>query len=170
MLCLGINAVSCAAVVIAVLLIRPAGLHQRQVSRSEGEKIRLRRLPVFPLLLSLLLVNVVVMVSGMNMNVVITALVTETHGGGPEHLGLAHALNAIGAVAGGLFLARLRSLSFATLTPVCLIFAVALAANALAPNLVWLMTLAPVLGLGIGLFQGTLTASAQSLVPPLPFS
>ncbi|MDQ0693086.1 MFS transporter [Arthrobacter sp. W4I7] len=164
--CLGINAVSYAAVVIAVLLIRPADLHQRQVSRGGGEKIRLRRLPVFPLLASLLLVNVVVMVSGMNMNVVITALVTETHGGGAEHLGLAHALNAVGAVAGGLFLARLRSLSFATLTPVCLIFAVALAANALAPDLVWFMTLAPVLGLGIGLFQGTLTASAQSLVPP----
>ncbi|WP_426228193.1 MFS transporter [Pseudarthrobacter sp. DSP2-3-2b1] len=164
--CLAINAVSYAAVVIAVLLIRPADLHGRQSSRRGGEKILLRKLPVFPLLLALLLVNVVVTVTAMNMNVVITALVTETLGGGAEQLGAAHALNAVGAVVGAFFLARLRSLSFRTLAPVCVIFGVALAANALAPSLAWFLALAPVLGLGIGLFQATLNASAQSLVPP----
>jgi len=164
--CLAINAVSYVAVVIAVLLIRPADLHRRQSPRGSAEKILLRRLPVFPVVAALLAVNSVVAVTAMNMNVVITALVLGTHGGGAEHLGAAHALNAVGAVVGALILTRLRSLAFATLAPVFLVFGVALAANALAPSLVWFLALAPVLGLGIGLFSGTVNASAQSLVPP----
>ncbi|GAA3668989.1 MFS transporter [Arthrobacter ginkgonis] len=164
--CLAINAVSYVAVVIAVLLIRPADLHRRQSQRGSAGKILLRRLPVFPVVAALLAVNIVVAVTAMNMNVVITALVTGTHGGGAEHLGAAHALNAVGAVIGAVILTRLRSLSFATLAPVFLVFGVALAANALAPSLAWFLALAPVLGLGIGLFSGTVNASAQSLVPP----
>ncbi len=164
--CLIINAGSYAAVVTALLMIRPAELFARTEKGAPRIKIRFRELPNFHLLVILLIINSLVTIAAMNMNIVLTALVTETHGGGAEHLGLTHTLNAIGSVAGAFILARYRALSFRTLTPALAVFAVALALNAAAPTLLFLLLMAPVLGLGIGLFHGVINASAQSMVPP----
>lgn len=166
--CLLINAATYVAVLVAVLLIRPAELHAR--IRPEGARptVRenLRVIRSNRALVVILVVNVVVTLAAMNMNVVLTSTVSLTFGGDAGELGATHALNAVGAVTGGVLLARYTRLGAATLVPACLIFAATLAVNAAAPSLLLFLLAAPLLGIGIGVYQGVVSGAAQGESEP----
>ncbi|MDY7104490.1 MAG: MFS transporter [Actinomycetota bacterium] len=138
--------------------------------RPEGEKIStLRNLGAVAAnrpLLAVLLVNVVVTLGAMNFNVVLTSVVSLQFDGAATALGAAHALNAIGAVVGALAVTLVARVRPSTLVPACLVFAVALAVNASMPTLGLLLLAAPVLGIGLGVYQSVLNSAAQSVTPP----
>jgi MFS family permease len=113
----------------------------------------------------LLIVNVIVTIAAMSMNVTLTSIVTLSFEGDAGALGAAHALNAVGAIAGGLILARFRVVHIATLVPACLAFATVLLVNAAAPSLVYFLIAAPLLGLGLGFYSGVLNSAAQNAAP-----
>ncbi|HUG51653.1 MAG TPA: MFS transporter [Terrimesophilobacter sp.] len=166
--CLFLNAASFGAIVLALLLIRPADLHPRP--RPEGVRVStlatIRGLGRNRPLVVLLAVNVIVTMFAMNMNVVLTAVVTLDFSGDAGELGLTHTLNAIGAIAGGLLLTRARSVRVPLLVPACLGFAFVLVVNAAVPTLLLFLVVAPVLGLGLGFYQGVLNSAAQVASPP----
>ncbi len=166
--CLLINAASYLAAVLALLLIRPATLHARPRAESASRSVlaALREVLGNRPLVVLLVVNVAVTVTAMNMNVVLTSIVYLGFGGDAGALGATHALNAVGAILGGLLVAGLRTSRVSYLVPGCLAFAVALAVNAAAPSLTLLLVLAPVLGLGIGTYQGLIYSAAQVSAEP----
>jgi len=117
-------------------------------------------------LLALLAVNVLVTVGAMSFTVIITAVVALQFGGDASALGAAHALNAIGAVLGALLVTALHRVAPRTVVPAVLVFAAVLAINAVAPNLTVLLLVAPILGIGLGIYQSTLNAAAQAAAPP----
>lgn len=166
--CLLINACSYAGVFLALLLIRKRMLHPRPrvetgpVSTwSTIKEVRFNR----PLLV-LLIVNVIVTLTALNMNVVLTSVVSLSFAGTAVALGATHAFNAVGAIVGGLLVTRIRLVRVLTLVPACLVFAAALAVNSVAPNLAIFLAVAPLLGLGLGLYQGVLNSAAQGASPP----
>jgi MFS family permease len=117
-------------------------------------------------LLVVLVVNVVVTLTALNMNVVVTSVATLGYGADASQLGLLHALSAVGAVLAGYVLTRVDRIRAATLGPACLILSAALALNAAAPSLVWFTLAGPLLGIGIGVYQGVLQSAAQAAAPP----
>lgn len=153
---------------IAVLLIRPADLHARILPEGRRATVRenLREVRSNRTLLVILVVNVIVTVAAMNMNVVLTSVVSIGFDGDAGALGATHALNAVGAVIGGVLLTRYAKLGAATLVPACLLFAATLAVNAAVPTLALFLVAAPLLGLGLGVYQGVLNSSAQQESPP----
>jgi MFS family permease len=166
--CLIINAVTYVVVLIAVLLIRTSDLHARIMPEGRRATVRenLRAVRANRTLVVILVVNVVVTVAAMNMNVVLTSVVAIGFEGDAGALGATHALNAVGAVVGGVLLTRYAKLGAATLVPACLLFAATLAVNAAAPDLALFLIAAPLLGLGIGVYQGVLNSSAQQESEP----
>ena len=166
--CLLINAASYLAAVIALLFIRPASLHPRPRAESADRSVRaaLRAVLGNRPLTVLLVVNVAVTVTAMNMNVVLTSIVYLGFGGDAGELGAVHALNAVGAIVGGLLVAGLRTSRVSYLVPGCLAFGAALAVNAAAPSLVLLLAFAPLLGLGLGTYQGLIYSAAQVSAEP----
>ena len=166
--CLLINAGSYLAAVFALLLIRPASLHPRPRARPEDRSIgsALRGIWDNRPLVVLLVVNVVVTVTAMNMNVVLTSIVYLGFDGDAGQLGATHALNAVGAVLGGILVAALRTSRVSYLVPGCLMFGAALALNASAPSLTLLLVFAPLLGLGLGTYQGLIYSAAQVSAEP----
>ncbi|MCW4384633.1 MFS transporter [Salinibacterium sp. SYSU T00001] len=166
--CLLINAATYLAVLVAVLLIRPGDLHARIRPEGRGPSVRenLRAIRSNRALVVILVVNVVVTLAAMNMNVVLTSTVSLGFGGDAGELGAAHALNAVGAVVGGVLLARYARLGASTLVPACLLFSATLAVNAAAPSLLLFLFAAPLLGIGIGVYQGVLSGAAQGESEP----
>lgn len=166
--CLVLNAASNVIVLLSMLLIRTSKLIPRRASGEKpatfGEALReVRR--NFDLRV-VLIVNTVVTLAAMNMNVVLTSAVSITFAGDAGQLGLMHALNAVGAVVGGYLLTRTESVSAVTFGPAMLVFSVTLAISAAAPGLLWFILAAPLLGIGIGLFQGVVQSAAQTASPP----
>lgn len=166
--CLVINAASYLVVLAALLSVRPTRMFARPA--PEGERTSLlgdirasaRNRP----LLVLLLVNVFVTIAAYNFNVVLTAAVTLEFGGDAGALGATHALNAVGAVIGGLVVAWAVRVRVVTIVPALVGFAVALAINAAAPTLQLFLFAAPVLGIGIGVYQAVMQSAAQGASPP----
>lgn len=166
--CLLINAASYACVFVAMLMIRTAELHARILPEGRRATVRenLRQVRSNRALMTILIVNVVVTIAAMNMNVVLTSVVSISFDGDAGALGAAHALNAVGAVVGGVLLTRYAKLGATTLVPACLLFAGTLAVNAAAPDLALFLVAAPLLGIGIGVYQGVLNSAAQQESPP----
>lgn len=166
--CLFINAISFGAVVIALLLIRPRRLHMRPLpdGARASTLATIGRLAHNRPLLILLIVNVIVTVFAMNMNVVLTTVVTLDFGGDARELGLVHTLNAIGAITGGILLTRARHVGVSLLVPACFAFALVLLINAAIPTLLLFLVVAPLLGLGLGFYQGVLNSAAQGASAP----
>jgi len=161
--CMLINAGSFLFVFVSVLLIRPSRLHPRE--RRVRSDSRPPRRPNRPLA-TLLVVNTVVALLAMNLGLVLTSTVALTFDGDATAVGAAHALNAIGAIVGGIVAAGRASVSVRSLTAACTLFGVSLLANAAAPTLPVFLMAGPLLGLGVGYYQGVLNAAAQASVPP----
>jgi MFS family permease len=164
--CLLINASSFLLVFVSVLLIRPSRLHTRSTSapRAPGRdrRVLLRSRPF----VTLLVVNVVVALFSLNLLLVLTSTVTLTYGGDATAVGAVHALNAVGAISGGLIAAARASVTVRSLALASAGLGAVLLLNAAAPTLPILLMLGPLLGLGVGYYQGILHAAAQASVPP----
>ncbi|QEW04572.1 MFS transporter [Microbacterium lushaniae] len=164
--CMVINAASFLVVLVAVACIRPSRLHPRPRlgqahKRAAGTPLRNRDF------VTILVVNSAIALLAMNMMVVITSSVTLGFSGDATMVGAAHALNAVGAIVGGMLAATPVSVSMRSLVWACGGFGLALLANAAAPTLAVFLVIAPILGVGIGYYQGILQAAAQASVPPV---
>ena len=164
-MCMVVNAASFVVVFASIAAIRPSRLHRRpkgEQSQSARASSPLRRRPF----VILLIVNVVVALLALNLMLVLTATVTLTFAGDASSLGAVHALNAVGAIIGGVLAAVPSSVSLRSLATGCVVLGSAFIVNALAPTLSILLLLGPILGLGVGFYHGTLNAVAQSSVAP----
>jgi MFS family permease len=161
--CMLVNAASFLLVFLSILLIRPAELHARVRATPSAEprkRYRSRSLD------TLLIVNVVVALLALNLMLVLTSTVTLTFRADAGAVGAAHALNAVGAIAGGLVAAANTRVSVRSLALACGAMAIALLVTASAPTLALFLLAGPILGLGVGYYQGILNAAAQVTVPP----
>jgi MFS family permease len=163
--CMVANAASYAVVLGAIALIRPSRLHPRPRSKrgTDAASAPLRRNRGF---VTILVVNSVVALLALNLMLVITSTVSLGYAGDATSVGAAHGLNAIGAIVGGMLAATPISVSARSLVLACAGLGAGLLANAAAPDLTVFLVLAPLLGLGVGYYQGILQASAQASVPP----
>lgn len=165
--CLAINAAACAVAFLALVWVRPARLHARRINAVRATTWEnLRVVGANRPLVALLIVNVLVTIAAMNMNIVITSTVTLDFDGGAGELGLAHVINAVGAVVGAAVVARAAAIGVGALAPAAVCLAVALAVNGAAPSLTAFLWLAPILGIGVGVYNAVLQSAAQSSVAP----
>ena len=164
--CMLLNSVAYLLVFVSILLLRTARFHTRakRASSADGpaRQTLLRNRPFAVLLV----VNVIVALLSLNLMLVLTSTVTLTYGGDAAAVGAVHALNAIGAIIGGLLAAARASVGVRSLIIACTGLGLALAANAAAPTLPFFLMLGPVLGLAVGYYHGILQAAAQASVPP----
>lgn len=163
--CMLLNAASFVIVFLLILLIRPRSLHPRPVV-DHRERAGVRAMLRHRSLVTLLVVNSTVALLAMNLMLVLTSTVTLTYHGDATSVGAVHALNALGAIVGGVLAAVPAAASVRSLAVGCLVLGGALGVNAAAPTLGVFLVLGPVLGLGVGLYQGLLNAAAQASVPP----
>lgn len=163
--CMVINAISYVVVFIAIAFIRPSRLHPRsRVEPAQGiAPVTLVQNRSF---VTILVVNIAVALLSLNLMLVITSTVSLTFEGDALMVGAAHALNAVGAIVGGMLAAVPSWVSVRSLVLGCAGLGAALLANAASPNLTVFLVLAPLLGLGVGYYHGVLQAAAQSSVPP----
>lgn len=172
--CILINAGAYLLVFASRRLIRPATLHLRtseagdadppaaaQSGRPASAPFRRNRN-----VNTLLAVNGMVSLLAMNFGLVLTSTVDLSYGGDAAAIGAVHALNALGGVVGGILAARRRLVTVRSLVPATTLFAATLALNAAAPTLTLFLVFAPLLGVGIGYYQGIISAAAQQAVPP----
>jgi hypothetical protein len=159
-----VNALSFLLVFLSIAVIRPGQLHPRASrARSADRPYRVRD---DRSLLTLLVVNAVVALLALNLMLTLTSTVALTFGGDATAVGVAHTLNAVGAILGGVVAASRASVSVRSLTAACTGLGLALLATALAPTLPVFLALGPLLGLGVGYYHGVLNAAAQVSVPP----
>ncbi|NKX52740.1 MFS transporter, partial [Arthrobacter deserti] len=115
---------------------------------------------------TLLAVNGMVSLLAMNFGLVLTSTVDLSYGGDAAAIGAVHALDTLGGVVGGILAARRRVVTVRSLVPATTLFAATLALTAAAPTLTLFLVFAPLLGVGIGYYQGIISAAAQQAVPP----
>lgn len=166
--CILINSAAYALVFASRLLIRPREMHPRASSRSEKSESAPSEVATSGRrdIVTLLTVNIMIALLATNFGLILTSTVSLTFQGDASAVGAVHALNAVGAVVGGILASRPRTLSMRSLIPATLLFGITLALNAAAPALLLFLMAAPVLGLGIGFYQATLNAVAQQSVEP----
>src|SRR5690606_383083 len=100
---------------ISRLLIKPTTLYPRIPQELTGnETNRFKRSRDVN---TLLIVNVIVSLLAMNFGLVLTTTVNLSYGGDATTVGAVHTLNAVGALAGGIFAARKRKVSVHSLIP-----------------------------------------------------
>ncbi len=99
--CMLLNAASFLLAGVSLLLIRPGRLHVRP-RRDGAGAVRTPDLLRDGTLSTLLVVNTVIALLAMNFGLVLTATVSLSYGGDAAAVGATHALNAIGAIVGGL--------------------------------------------------------------------
>lgn len=162
--CMLVNALSFLLVFLSIAVIRPEQLHRR-ASRPRAADRRYRVREDRPLV-TLLIVNAVVALLALNLMLTLTSTVALTFGGDATAVGVAHTLNAVGAILGGVLAASRASVSVRSLTAACAGLGLSLLATALAPALPVFLALGPLLGLGVGYYHGVLNAAAQVSVPP----
>lgn len=114
----------------------------------------------------LLAVNAAIALLALNLNIVLTSMVSLTFHGSATSVGLNHALNAVGAVAGGLVATALPRVSSGALATGCALLGATLFTSALPGTLPLFLLLAPVLGLGFGFYTAVINAAAQAAAPP----
>jgi MFS family permease len=163
--CMLFNAGSFLLVFLSILLIRPSRLHAREV-RTRKDAAPRRPMRYSRALVTLLVVNAVVALLALNLMLVLTATVTLTFHADATAVGVVHTLNAFGAIAGGVIAAGRASVSVRSLALACAGLGLGLLAHAAAPGLPVFLALGPVLGLGVGYYQGVLNAAAQVSGPP----
>ncbi|OZC53675.1 hypothetical protein CH267_15840 [Rhodococcus sp. 06-621-2] len=165
--CFSINAAGYVTVVIVLCSLNSRQFVQRRTGAAR-HKLRtdVKILAAVPGLRALFGVNAAVTVLALNFMVVVTAMVTVTLGGSATELGAAHALNAVGAVVGGLAVSSRARIATATVAIGALMLGSALALAAISPNLVAYLIVSPMLGLGLGAYQSSINARVQSLSPP----
>lgn len=163
--CMLLNAASFLLVGVSLLFIRPSSMHPRP-ARSGTAPVRSIDFLRDRSISTLLIANVIIALFALNFGLVLTATVDLSYGGDASSVGAVHALNAIGAIIGGLIAAALHRVTVRSLILATSAFGVALLLNAAAPTLPLFLLAAPVLGLGIGYYQGVLNAAAQSSAPP----
>lgn len=159
---MAVNAASFVVVFGLLLLIRPRSLFERPASAEpEGFSGEMGRS-----MATVLIVNSAIALLAMNFMVTLTAVVSIDFAGSAATLGAAHALNAAGGIAGGLIAAAIGRMSMLTLGAALTGFGAAILLNAAAPSLILFLVASPLLGAGLGFYQGTLNAIAQQIVPP----
>src|SRR5690606_37504897 len=90
-------------VFVALLLLRGARMYERSARSSPAAPVTarsalLRNRPF----VTLLIVNVIVALLSLNLMLVLTSTVTLTYAGDATAVGAVHALNAVGAIVGGI--------------------------------------------------------------------
>ncbi|MDQ2662195.1 MAG: MFS transporter [Actinomycetota bacterium] len=163
--CMLLNAASFLLAGLSLLFIRPSSMHPRP-ARFGTAQVRSIDFLRDRSISTLLIANVVIALLALNFGLVLTATVDLSYGGDASSVGAVHALNAIGAIVGGFIAAALSRVTVRSLILATSAFGVALLLNAAAPTLQLFLLAAPVLGLGIGYYQGVLNAAAQSSAPP----
>ncbi len=113
-----------------------------------------------------LLANIAITFFALNMAVVVTAMVTLSFEADADALGAAHALNAVGAVVGGVLVTRIVWVSARTVVPACLVLGASLLAAGLTGNLTLFFVVSPLLGIGLGVYQAVTTTAIQTETPP----
>jgi MFS family permease len=166
--CFAINAASFGVVVVALLSLRAGELRPRPRAAREPGQARqgLRYAWGQPELRNVLLGNATIGVLAFNFFIVITGMVQFTFGAGGLATGIAHASNAIGAVAGGLLVGRVVARSERRLDLVCVAFGLALLACGAAPSLPVFVLLGPALGLTIVVYQVSVQARIHRVADP----
>lgn len=162
--CMLVNAASYLVVFVVIAAIRPRTLHRRPVADPSAAAapppLRNRDF------ITLLIVNVAIALLALNLMLVLTSTVTLTFAGDATAVGVVHALNAVGAIVGGMLAAVPASTTIRTLAGGCAALGATLLLNAMAPTLWVFLLQGPLLGLGVGYYHGVLNAAAQAAVPP----
>ncbi|WP_166983071.1 MFS transporter [Paramicrobacterium fandaimingii] len=163
--CMLLNAAGYLFAGLMLFAIRQRSLHARAPAAS-GPKLTLRRFVRDRSIATLLIVNVVIALFALNFGLVLTSTVDLSFGGDATSVGFVHALNAVGAIGGGILAASRPAIGVRSLIVALSVFGVALMVNAAAPTLGVFLLVSPLLGFGIGCYQGVLNAAAQSSAPP----
>lgn len=161
--CLLANAVSFVLVLVLMLFVHPR--EERLARRVDPGSGELGGLLQDRSLRLLLVVNAVIALLALNLNIVLTSMVALTFEGSATSVGLNHALNAVGAVAGGLVATALPKVSTGTLAAGCALLGATLFTSTLPGTLPVFLALAPVLGLGFGFYMAVVNAVAQAAAP-----
>lgn len=163
--CMMLNAAGYLFAGAMLFAIRQSALHPRPRTGS-GPKVRIGHFLRDRSISTLLIVNVVIAVFALNFGLVLTSTVDLTFGGDATSVGFVHALNAVGAIGGGILAASRPEIGVRSLIVALSVFGIALMVNAAAPTLGVFLLVSPLLGFGIGCYQGVLNAAAQSSAPP----
>lgn len=165
--CFGINAATYGFVIVALCSMNANRFVARPVrpADSDGARSAIGTLLADRTLRRLFATNIAVTVLAMNFMVVVTAMVTISLGAGAPQLGAAHALNAVGAVVGGLVVSTLSPVGPRVVALATTILGGALACAALSSNIVVFLVVSPILGLGLGSFQSSMGSTVQTLSP-----
>lgn len=163
--CMLVNAGSFLLVFVSLLLVRPNRLHLRgdQPGPNPAERVTLHRDRQF---LTIMAVNVVIALLALSLMLTLTATATLDFGADPIAVGATHALNAVGAIVGGVFAAGRMRVSDRSLIGATIALGGGLLLSALSPTLTVFLAVAPLLGLGVGYYHGILNAAAQASVRP----
>ncbi|NLP83592.1 MFS transporter [Microbacterium sp. CFH 90308] len=163
--CMLINSASFLLVFASIVAIRPARLFPR-ARRADRPGGGIRPSFFSRELVTLLVVNAVVALLALNLMLVLTSTVTLTFAGDATAVGVTHTLNALGAIVGGVLAAGRDRVTVRSLIVACGGLGAALLLSAAAPTLAILLAVGPLLGLGVGYYQGILNAAAQVSVTP----
>lgn len=164
-LCFAANTTGYALVAVCILMMDPGKQPRQPVPGSTGNQVVPGR-RCSPHIVSLLAASATVTLVALNFNVTVTSMVTLEQNGTAKDVGLAHALNAAGAIAGGIIVSARRSVRITTLVPSCVLLAAALALAALTRDLRTFLLVSPLMGLALGLYQGVLHTAAQTSAEP----
>ncbi len=158
----GINALSFALVVVALLVIRKNELIVRIATSQTRAKVMdgIRYVRGIPDLYRPLIASAVVGCLAFNFLTVMTAMVKFEFDAGDGALGAVESLNALFAVGGGLIMASVHKPTIRLMGLVTVVFAGSLTLNALAPSLGWYLAVMPIFGLSVAAW----TTIAQAVV------
>lgn len=166
--CFALNALSFLGAAAMLMAVRQTDLVRRPlVSRAEGRlRVAWQHVRGNAPLRRILVVNAFVGLLALNFLATIDSIVYLSLDGSATMVGAAHALNAVGAVGGGLVMSSVDR----RLTPyapwVCLFFAAVIAVQASAPTLALFLVASPLFGVGFAVYSNTMYSSAQSESDP----
>jgi predicted MFS family arabinose efflux permease len=166
--CFSVNAVSYVVAAAFLLAIDRNQLYPRSRSRPAPRQIRdgLAYLARQPRLRAVVGANALIGLLAINFLVVITAMVQLQFGGNGFAVGLAHAANALGALAGGLLAGAALARMSRRLDLVCVALGLAIALLAAAPDLVVFIALGPLLGVTFVAYQSSVLDACRRLSRP----
>jgi MFS family permease len=157
------NSLLCLLVLCLIAAIRPAELHPSiQAERGRGQLLAgFRYVRERPSLLLVIALAGLLGMFGMNGPVVLAAFAERVWHNGVEGFGLFNTVSAIGALAGALLAARLRSLGRKGIVLAAGLFGLSQLVAALMPNLVLFIVMLVVVGLMTLLFLTSAATAVQ---------